>query len=223
MLPAQVIDRYPCIYHVAGAGTWPSIQRRGLLSTSAALDALGITGERREAIEGGHRPAMLSLHPGAPDDIVLRDQKPMPPSRLARALPADISAEHWYRLINAKVFFWVSPERLGRLLRSYGDQPHDVLRVDTACLLGVHAAQVSLCHMNSGNTLPFPLRRDPSIFRRISDYPVRRSGAPVKEVVELVVDYAVPDIARHVLDVTRMQGDQRLESTWRSTTTSPQR
>lgn len=223
MLPAQLIDRYPRIYHVAGAGTWPSIQQRGLLSTSAALDALGIAGARREAIEGGHRPAMLSLNPGAPDDIVLRDQGPMPPSRLARALPPDVSAEHWYRLINAKVFFWVSPERLGRLLRSYGDQPHEVLRVDTASLLDVHATKVSLCHMNSGNTLPFPLPRDPSIFRRIADYPVKRTGAPVKEVVELVVDYAVPDIAHHVLDVARMQGDQHMGVIWRADGCPPAR
>lgn len=201
---------------MAQAESWPSIQQRGLLSTTASLDALQISGARRQELEGAHRPTMLSLSPGSPQDIVLRDQQPMPPSRLAQALPPHITTEQWYRLINGKVFFWVSAERLGRLLRSYRVHQHDVLRVDTASLLSVHAASTSLCHMNSGNTLPIPHWRDLDAFKRIPDYPVNRAGNPVKEVVELVVDYAVHDIARHVVDVTRVQGDQQLGVTWRS-------
>lgn len=216
MILEKLIAKYPFVYHMAEAGTWPSIQQRGLLSTTAALDALGVNGAMRDRLESNHRPEMQSLHPGSSDDIVLRDQRPMPPARLSQALPPHVTPEQWYRLINSKVFFWVSAERLGRLLRSYGGHQHDVLKVATASLLNAHEAKTSLCHMNSGNTLPIPHWRDPSIFKRISDYPVNRAGNPIKEVVELVVDYSVPDISAHVVAVTRMQGDQSFGTIWPS-------
>lgn len=199
---------------MAQAGTWQSIQRRGLLSTTAALDALGIHGAQRDALEGGHRPGMLSLLPGLADDIVLRDQKPMPPNRLRHALPPNITPEEWYRLINGKVFFWVSEERLGRLLGSYGEFEHDVIIIDTASFLRAHETSAWLCHMNSGNTWPIPHRRDIDIFKRLPDYPVNARGNPLKEVVELVVDYAVPDIAVHVLTVNRVKGDETIRRVW---------
>lgn len=211
----KLLHRYPYVYHMAEVGTWPSIQERGLLSTTASLDALGIAGAQRAALESAYRPEMSHLRPGAADDIVLRDQRPMPPNRLAQALPDGLTTEQWYRLINSKVFFWVSPERLSRLLRSYGASQHDVLRVDTASLLDAHFARTWLCHMNSGNTLPIPHYRDETIFKRIPDYPVNRVGTPLKEVVELVVDYSVPDIANHVVDVTRVQGDAKLGIVWK--------
>lgn len=211
----RLIDRYPYVYHMAQVGTWPSIQQHGLLSTSAALDLVGIQGTRRSVVESAHRPEMLSLLPGMPDDIVLRDQKPMPPGRLRHALPKHVTPEEWYRLINGKVFFWVSKERLGRLLRSYGELEHDVLTIDTASLLSSQGSNVWLCHMNSGNTWPIPHRRDIDIFKRLPDYPVNTRGNPTKEVVELVVDYAVPDIANHVLEVNRIKGDVALSAVWR--------
>lgn len=214
MLLENLINRYPYVYHMAEVGTWTSIQHRGLLSATAALDALGVTGARRAQLEGGHRSEMEPLHPGHADDIILRDQRPMPPGRLLHALPPELPPEQWYRLINSKVFFWVSQERLGRLLRSYGTVEHDVLRVDTASLLEIHAGRTSLCHMNSGNTWPMPHRRDAGIFRRIPDYPVNNVGNPKKEVVELVIDYSVPDIANHVVEVLRMQADEVRGTVW---------
>ena len=65
--------------------------------------------------------------------------------------------------------------------------------------------------MNSGNTMPMPHRRGVDIFRRILDYPVKRSGKPTKPVVELVVDYAVPNIAEYVVEVRRMKGSEILD------------
>jgi hypothetical protein len=65
--------------------------------------------------------------------------------------------------------------------------------------------------MNSGNTWPMPHRRGIDSFRRIPDYPAKRSGKPIKPVVELVVDYAVPNIAEYVVEVRRMQGSEVLK------------
>lgn len=109
----------------------------------------------------------------------------------------------WYRLINARVFFWAEEHRLERLLgaRAYRKSRHDVVVLDTASLVAAYAPAIRLCRLNSGNTFPMPHRREVADFCTIEDYPCRRSGKPVKPVVEVTVDYAVPDIARHVVEV----------------------
>src|SRR4051812_49414631 len=42
--------RYPRVYHLAETGSWPSIERHGLLSVSAILDLVGIDGDERERL-----------------------------------------------------------------------------------------------------------------------------------------------------------------------------
>jgi hypothetical protein len=204
----QLIARYPRVYHMAEQGTWDSIRRRGLLSASAALDVCGISGDARAAYETHQRTSMMDVLPGRADGIVLRDQKPMPPKRLELALIDGTSPAEWYALINSKVFFWAQEHRLLTLLnaRDYRNKEHDVLTVDSATLIRQHAERVRLCPMNSGNTWPVPHRRGAGIFQSITDYAARPSGAPSREVVEIVVEHSVPDIARHVTEVRRMKG-----------------
>ena len=38
MTPEDMARKYPFLYHMAELSSWPSIQRHGLLSTSALLD-----------------------------------------------------------------------------------------------------------------------------------------------------------------------------------------
>lgn len=214
MLLETLFEMYPKLYHMAEAGTWESIQRRGLLSTSAVLDLFNLKGNQRNAYEVEHRSEMLSVPHRQREQIVLRDQKPMPPGRLRLALTDGTTPEQWYQLINGKVFFWAEHHRLLRLLNAYGRDEHDVLILDTRSLVTAHLENVWLCHMNSGNTLPIPHHRGVHIFKRIQDYPVKRGGKPVKDVVEVLVDRGVPDISEHTLKVLRMQRDQVLGQIW---------
>jgi hypothetical protein len=49
---AELIARYPRLYHMAEDGSWPSIQAHGLLSTRAMLDHFEVTpDERRHFIQ----------------------------------------------------------------------------------------------------------------------------------------------------------------------------
>ena len=212
MHPDRLVELYPRIYHMAEVGTWDSIRARGLMSTSAVLDHLKVSGDERRRIEEGHRPAKLTVRPNSPDGIVLRDQIPMPPSRLLKALRGKTSLEAWYATINAKVFFWAEEDRLHRLLnaRHYRQLEHDVLTVNTETLVAAHGDAIRLCHMNSGNTFPAPVHRDVGIFKRIGDYPVNSKNNPTKRVVEVTVDHMVSDIARHVIEVRRMRGSEVL-------------
>ncbi|MFK4073688.1 DUF7002 family protein [Ectopseudomonas khazarica] len=208
----KLIELYPSVYHMAERGAWDSIRTHGLMSTTAVLDHLHINGGERAQFESEHRDRKMDVRMGHPSNIVLRDQKPMPEGRLIKALTDGTTPQQWYELINGKVFFWAEEERLHRLLgaRDYRHLDHDVLTLDSASFIPAYAAKIWLCHMNSGNTWPVPHRRGKDIFRRIPDYPVKRSGGPVKKVVELVVDYAVPNISDFVIEVRRMRGSEVL-------------
>ena len=200
----MLIERYPTIYHMAESATWPSIRQYGLLSASEVLRRAGSPDAQRSAF----RSEKVSVPVPEMGVVVLRDQKPMSAKRLQMAFTDDTTPQEWYQLINDRVFFWAQEERLLGLLnaREYRNLEHDVLTVDTASLLSAHAARVSLCHMNSGNTFPIPHRRARDAFRRIANYPVTRGGRPRKEVVELTVDDHVLDIVDHVVGVRRMRG-----------------
>lgn len=210
-----LIKRYPQLYHMAEKDSWPSIQKHGLLSTSALLDLHDIEGEARNIYESLHRPEKYSLTSDKVGTSVLRDQKPMSEKRLKQCLQDGLTPEDWYELLNAKVFFWVSYERLTTLLnaRAYRNDEHDVLTLETEPLVIKYAQEISLCHMNSGNTFPVPHRRGKTTFISIKDYPtLPRSGKPIREVVELVVEYRVPDIREYVISVDRMKGGDILHN-----------
>ena len=196
---------------MAEPDTWSSIRELGLLSTAAILDRYGISGAARDAIESEHRPVKSQVGP-AGGGIILRDQGPMFPDRLTRALPANVSCAQWYRRLNGLVFMWAERERLLRLLnaRAYRKLEHDVLTIDSERFVTAYASKISLAHMNSGNTWPAPHKRDMNLFRRIDDYPTKRSGAPLKPVVEVVTDYAIPNVQQFVISVDRMRGDAYL-------------
>ena len=141
------------IYHLADAANWSSIQRYGLLSTSALLDLSGVQGQEREQIERQQRIQQMTLANGA----VIRGQGPMPPSALERCLKG-ITPYEWYALLNARVFFWLEKERLNRMLKANGRRPQIVMILDTKQLLTAYAEQITLTPINTGNA-----RRRPAI------------------------------------------------------------
>jgi len=208
---AELIRDCPTLYHVAERGSWPSIRQHGLLSTSALLDLFGVQGPERDAIEGRRRPEGVRLGHPALGQAVIRDQAPMDDAGLRKCLLDGLSPEDWYRLLNRKVFLWLTRARLLRLLdaRLNRGVEHDVLELDAAALVEAYRGSITLSPINSGATRPFPAPRGAATFLSIDAYPYAhwRSKRPKGErVVELAVDYGVPDIARFVRRVTTMQG-----------------
>jgi hypothetical protein len=202
---------------MAEDGTWDSIRRNGLLSTTALLDMYEISGDFRTTIESEHRPKSVPITHAAYGPAMVRDQKPMSESALRNCL-IELSPSEWYQLLNSKVFFWPTYERLIRLLRGkeYKNRPHCVLTVDTAQLLERHSDRVKLSPYNSGCTLYNPPKRGKATFLPLEDYPFqerrRKAGGKKNAVAELTVEYSVPDIADFTLEVTRMKGEQVIET-----------
>jgi hypothetical protein len=207
----RLASRYPVLYHMAEDGSWESIRGLGLLSTSALLDRFEVEGDLRFRIESARRPEIVAIESPEHGRALIRDNKPMQEKVLERCLTGMIPRE-WYETLNRRVFFWVDRKRLIKLLgaRAYRDRPHLVLELDTAGLLRRYAEDVTLCAINSGATFAMnPAPRGPDTFRRIEDHP--RDSA----VVELAVDYAVPDAADFTDRVSRWRGGEELGELWR--------
>ena len=202
MTPDELIRRYPVLYHMAEDGSWPSIQVKGLLSTTALLDLYGIAGFEREEIERHQRRTKVTLSSPEFGDVVIRDQKPLPASKLATCLGGDMTPSDWYALLNARVFFWLTEDRLETLLRAraYRSEPQTILRVDTAALIERHDEAVELSPINSGSVMPMARPRDRDTFKAVAEYERPR-------VAELCVSYAVPDIASFVITAERRMQD----------------
>ena len=194
------IERYPRLFHMAEAGTWPKIQRDGLRSTTALLDLYEYAGTARREIESERRAkSVIITHPKTGETAVIRDNIPLR-EQFLRVCLEEMAVTQWYELLNRKVFFWLSEERLTKLLnaRHYRSRPHDVLTVDSRRLLDCHSEHITVAPINTGATLyPNASKRGPQTFRTISDHPARTV------VVELAVDYAVPRIADLVTVVQR--------------------
>ena len=196
MTPAELVARFPVIWHMTESESWPQIQKHGLLSTSAILDLYGVSGERRRALERCRRPESVVLKDKALGKMTIRDQKPLNEKLLARCLTG-MSPEDWYLTLNQRVFFWVQRARLDRLLcaRAYRNRAHTILAIGTDQLVAAHENAITLAKINSGAIHPGSLAaRGAGTFEPLRTYPSKDVG----RVVELAVDYAVPDAATMV-------------------------
>ena len=206
-----LVTQYPKLYHMAEDGSWPAVRERGLLSTSTLLTLYNYSGRERERIESEWRSCKITISCEGLDDVIVRDQIPMPPERLGQCLPEDTPVGEWYLCINQRVFFWVTWQNLKWFLaaRAYIRQPHLVVTVDTAKLLHTYQDQVSLADINTGSTFPkrgreFPEPRSKETFKRIPDFRHRF-------VTELSVDEGVYNICDYALSVDRFIAHRRNE------------
>src|SRR4051812_3683324 len=105
MLAEDLVARFPRLYHMAEDGSWPSIQRHGLLSTRALLDLFEVDEGERERHYSHHRPESVAIHHPKIGTAVVRDQKPMDDKGLIRSLTDGITPRQWYETLNDRVFF----------------------------------------------------------------------------------------------------------------------
>ncbi len=217
---AELLRHCPTLYHMAERGSWPGVQRHGLRSTAALLDLFEIPAAERAAIESAHRPDSVRLRHPAHGAALVRDQKPMSDAALRRCLQDGMTPPDWYRLLNGKVFFWLSGRRLLKLLggREYRMAEHDVLEIDTAALVAACRPRVTLSPINSGATFNLgPAPRGRSTFQPIDRYDYasrRKKHPPAGCVVEMTVEYAVPDIAGFVRRVVAMRGGMAIRTVY---------
>ncbi len=219
MTVEELVSHFPQLYHMAECGSWDSIKKHGLLSTTALLDLFEIDGDSRRAIESDRRLDSVTIHHPLHGTAVIRDQKPLSEGALRKCLNGMVPHE-WYLLLNGKTFFWPSEKRLLRLLggRVYRDRQHCVIAVDTAELASRHEDRITLSPINSGAAIFNPQPRGRDTFRPISAYPFHawceRRKSTVKAVAEVAVEYSVPDIAEIAVRVEHRTGDRLVRTLW---------
>jgi Family of unknown function (DUF7002) len=202
-------------WHAAEAETWPRIREQGLLSTSALLDLYGIVGAERLTLEGERRPKSYVISSPELGSAVIRDQRPLQVGPLEVALAGSgLTVGDWCRELNRRAFLWLSQKRLSVFLAAYGETRHDVLVIDARALADRHEQRITLSSINTGAAVRRPPARGLDTFKLISNYPSAANGGPAIPIVELAVDYSVPDIADITLRVERRQGPELVEVIW---------
>jgi len=208
----KIVELHPVLYHMAEFGTWESIRTHGLLSTSALLDLFGYTGEKRANIEQCRRRTSIPITDDQHGKAVIRDQRPMSDSKLAKCLRDALTPSDWYRLLNGKVFFWLTEARLLTLMKAYADSEHLVLEVDTRELLRRRGDSVMLAPMNTGTTTPMAFPRGLSTFQPPNKYRFemnkKKKGGAKKAIVELTVAYSVPQISEFTVRATHRKYEE---------------
>ena len=215
----ELATTYPRLYHITSEGSWPNIQQHGLLSTEALLDLFGVDGEFRASVLAARRPDCVPITHPQYGRAIIRDQKPLIESRLRTVLQDGMTPREWYELLNRKTFFWVAESRFETLrnARAYEGLRQTLLIVDCAKLLARHADQVTLCPMNSGASRPMAFPRGRRTFLPIAEYPFeesRRKRGRKGAVVELTVEYSVPDIRDLVISVSELGGSLPEQRIW---------
>jgi len=205
--PKAFSEFYPRLYHMAHEDAWEQIQRFGLLSTTSILSLWEVKAQQRSNIEREVRRSQVELVHPRHGKAVLRDQKPMYEEKLRKAL-VDCTPQEWCQLLNSKVFFWPTVERLSRHMsaRDNRGKKHLVLTVDSYRLAVAYENKITLCALNSGNTIPFAHKRSKNSLMQMSDYPFRERLARglYYTVVELAVDTAVPDVIDFIVSADYM-------------------
>jgi hypothetical protein len=203
---AQLIGLHPTLYHMAEDGSWPSIRERGLLSTRAIVDLYQPGDDTRAEILSAVRRNKITLVRIGLPEVTIRDQQPA--KFLSRCLHEGVTEHEYLDALNGRVFFWVSAGRLKRLLNAklYRNLRHTVLHVGTAALLTAYSGRVQLAPYNTGSMhVPTAPKRGPGVLADLADYPydewVKQRGRSGDPIVELTIDYAVPDIASYVTRV----------------------
>ncbi|MBA3825226.1 MAG: hypothetical protein H0X24_15175 [Ktedonobacterales bacterium] len=202
------------VYHMAEAANWPAIQRDGLYSASALLDRAGLVGPARAGWERCQRLVLTTLPTGAQ----LRDQRPMPPAALEKCL-VGLTPDEWYALLNARIFFWLDPERLNRHRRACEPSAQVVMTLDAERLLAAYGERTALSPINTGNARRLPAKRGAATFVAYTTWVASRWASeaaalgtrlrpPSHAPVELTVVGAVPDVMTFVVDVQELAPGQ---------------
>ena len=225
MKESDLLRHFPRLWHMAEDGSLDSIMKHGLLSTSSLLDLYGIVGKDRHGLEAQRRPESVRISKEDFPNAVIRDQKPMTESALAKCLDDGLTPEEWFKILNQRTFFWLSRERLDGLLRAraYRKRPQTVLTVDTESLVNAHRERIELSPLNSGATIYNPQPRGRRTFVSIADYPFEKwcKKRPARNaVVELVAREGVPDIREHLIAAHRVYNGKKKEL-WRRPGTRP--
>jgi hypothetical protein len=192
----QAIQR---LYHLAESDNITSIMTHGLMSTERLLKMSRMNKNTRERLLRSHRTGNMRIT----ESIIFRDQKPMPPAALLRALDDGLQPADWYALLNGFVFFWPDRDRLERQRRACRDRPQTLLTFDANALFDRFGANAFLSAINSGNARRKPARRGHQTFVPYETWLLDgwNVGSRSRPPAEVVFKCKIPTNAPFLIDI----------------------
>lgn len=83
-------------------------------------------------------------------EIVIRDQDPLNPNLMPKALDGSCSKEDFIRLVNNRVFFWPNKSRLRNHYNRYIKEEPKIFVFDLADIYNLNSKRIELSKFNSG-------------------------------------------------------------------------
>jgi len=196
MLQADLLKRYPVLFHMTNGSAWPSIKNYGLLSPKAIYERLNFPPEEIRRQIRLHRPEKVPL-----GGFVLRDQRPLRPHNLAHNLKgSDLNPEDWHESLNERVFFSTKAKFVAELRESYLTDAATVILIDTAKLLQRHRETIELTKFNSGAARMPSHKKNRADFQAVGTFPFANTFKPK----ELTVLHSVPEIEPLLIEVVHL-------------------
>ena len=190
------------LYHLAEADNLTSILQHGLMSTERLLSLVGMPEAERAALLRRHRPNSSRLS----ESVLIRDQRPMPPATLARALMDGLEPADWYALLNGHVFLWPDRKRMDRQRQACGGRPQALLTFDGAALLDRFGAEAFMSPINSGNARRKPAPRGQDTLVPYGNW--LRAGWPTgqrtRPPAEVLFRCPIPVQALYLIDIAEI-------------------
>lgn len=137
------------MYHLTASSNVASIvERRELLSAKRVAETVGL--ENISDFVRTRRPHHVVLE-SAGRAFHVRDQRPISERALAKCLSNGMTVGDYLELLNERIFFWATTDRLNRHYVRYRDEKPTILRFKTADIISLNS-NVELCRLNSGAT-----------------------------------------------------------------------
>jgi hypothetical protein len=130
-----------------------------------------------------------------------------------------MTTAEWYKMLNGFVFLWPGTKRRNGMLRSYSQQDHDVLTLDSQRLLALHGEKMVASPINSGSTIHRPAERGRDTFVPLRDCPFtdwrrRCKKKPQEVIAEVTLPYRLDEIEQVALRVESYSGSQLTGVIW---------
>ena len=190
------------LYHLAEADNLPSILQHGLMSTESLLGLVGMPQAERGVLLRRHRPDSFRLS----KSVLIRDQRPMPPSALARALVGGLEPADWYALLNGYVFLWPDRDRMERQRQACGGRPQALFTFDGMALLSRFGRDAFASPINSGNARRKPALRGRHTLVPYADW-LRHgwpTGSRARPPAEVLFRCPIPVQPPYLIDLTEV-------------------
>jgi hypothetical protein len=147
----EFIKKKEFLYHLTDSDNLEKIKaEKKLLSTEAILNLTSFVENERIEFLSQRRKTHEIIEIGE-DKYHIRDQRPISLLNLVKCLTTGFSVKDFFRMLNNRVFFWPTLQRLNSHYKRYSSENPIIIRVATEELLKINPHS-EFCRLNSGAT-----------------------------------------------------------------------